>query len=259
MTSEIKSIIDSFPCVGLEDIDVVRLMDRIDTKYVFSLDKVKDLVACMKKDYRILEVNGMRMPEYITTYLDTPDYLFYNQHVTGRKGRLKVRFRKYNSNEKTYLEIKKKIRKNRTIKWRIENEPVNGSCDASADSFIRSRIPFDSESLRPVLNNFFRRITFVNLDLHERITLDLDLSFSGNEAVSVSIPSVAIAELKSEVFATRSLFASFLKQFGIYPTGFSKYCIGNALANEMPRKNILKPKILLIKRIENEYNVSHAT
>jgi hypothetical protein len=258
MTSEIKSIIDSFPCVGLEDIDVVRLMDRIDTKFVFSLDKVKDLVAYMKKDYRVLEVNGIRIPDYTTTYLDTPEYLFYNQHVTGRTGRLKVRFRKYNSNGKTYLEIKKKLRKNRTIKWRIENEPVNGSYNKTADRFIRSRIPYDTESLRPVLNNFFSRITFVNLDLHERITLDLGLSYSSNETVSVSIPSVAIAELKSEVFASRSLFAAVLRQFGIYPTGFSKYCIGNALANELPRKNILKPKILLIKRIENEYNESHA-
>lgn len=259
MTSDIKSIIDSFPCVGLEDIDGVRLMDRIDTKYVFSLDKVKSLIEYMKKDYRVLEVNEIRMPEYTTTYLDTTDYLFYNQHVTGRTGRIKVRFRKYNSNEKTYLEIKKKIRKNRTVKWRIENEPVNGSCNKAADRFIRSRIPYDTESLRPVLNNCFRRITFVNLDLHERITLDLGLSYSSNESASISIPSLAIAELKSEVFASRSLFATILRQFGIYPTGFSKYCIGNALANDLPRKNILKPKILLIKRIENEYNESHTT
>lgn len=259
MTSEIKSIIDSFQCVGLQDIEGVRLMDRIDTKYVFSLNKVADLVAFIKKDYRVLEVNGIRMPEYTTTYLDTPDYMFYNQHVTGRTGRLKVRFRKYNSNGKTYLEIKKKIRKDRTIKWRIENEPVNGSYNEAADTFIRSHIPHESESLSPVLKNCFRRITFVNLDLHERITLDLDLSFSSNETVLVSIPSVAIVELKSEVFASRSLFASFLKQFGIYPTGFSKYCIGNALTNELPKKNILKPKILFIKRIENEYNESNIT
>jgi hypothetical protein len=117
-------------------------MDRIETKYVFSVDKVKDIVASMIKNYRVLEVNGIRIPEYNTLYFDTPDYMFYNQHITGRASRIKVRFRKYNSSDKTYLEIKKRIRKNRTIKWRIENEPVNGSFNEAADTFIKTLFRF---------------------------------------------------------------------------------------------------------------------
>jgi hypothetical protein len=256
MISEIVNILDSFNSIRLEEMDRVRLMDRFDTKYLLPANRIPDLLNMMHGRYRVLEINNYRVSSYTTIYLDTPDYLFFNQHVTRRTGRIKVRFRSYHSTGITFLEIKKKTKKNRTVKWRIEESFLDKTCSDSAIAFINKHISFNSEVLKPVLTNSFKRITLAGFDIPERITLDLDMSFSVPEGKSIELPLVAIAELKSEGFAARSHFSRIIKQLSVYPTGFSKYCVGNAMLHDLPLKNILKPKLLLINRIENEYNGS---
>jgi hypothetical protein len=256
MISEIKNILDSFNSVRLEEMDKVRLMDRVDTKYLIPSNRVPDLLNMMSGRYRVLEINNNRISSYTTVYLDTPDYIFFNQHVTGRTGRTKVRFRSYNSTGITFLEIKKKTKNNRTVKWRIENSLSDISFSESAIEFINSRITVNSGSLKPVLTNSFKRITLAGFDTPERITIDIDLSFAKPEGKSIELSLVAIVELKSEGIAARSPFSRIIRQISAYPTGFSKYCVGCAMLYDMPLKNILKSKLLLLNRIENEYNGS---
>lgn len=254
MISEIKNIVDSFNSVTLKEIAGARLMDRVDTKFLLPANSIPDLLKLMEERYRVLEINDFRISAYNTAYLDTPDFIFFNQHVTERTGRIKVRFRRYESNGITFLEIKKKTKKNRTVKWRIENSFIDNSFDESAVRFINKHISFNSELLRPVLTNSFKRITFTGFDIPERITIDLDISFSEPEGKSRELPLISIAELKSEGPAIRSPFSKLVRQLSAYPTGFSKYCTGIALLYDIPRINILKPKLLLLNRIENEYN-----
>ncbi len=254
MIAEIKDIVDSFGAVTLEEMDAVKLMDRYDTKFLLNVRRVPELLKLMEKDYRVLEVNETRISGYNTTYLDTPDFLFYNQHITDRDGRTKVRFRKYLSTGKTFLEIKKKNRKQKTIKWRIEGNLHEGHLDNTADDFIKKHIPLNSVVLKPVIANSFKRITFVRFDIPERITLDLDLSFSGLDGRSRELPLLAITELKSQGIAVRSPFSKLIRSLSFFPVGFSKYCTGLALLYDVPKKNILKQKILLLNRIENEFN-----
>ncbi len=256
MISEITHILNSFAAVSLEGMDNVRLMDRIDTKFVLPAQQVLDLLELMTGRYRVLEINGHRISSYDTTYLDTPEFLFFNQHVTGRIERSKIRFRKYNSTEITFLEIKRKTKKDRTVKWRIENNLKENCCDMQAVKFINKHIPGISKVLKPVITNSFKRITLVGIEIPERVTLDLDLSFSGINRQSSGIPCIAIAELKSEGLAIKSPFSALVRRLSVYPAGFSKYCIGNAIVNDIPRKNILKPTLLLINKIENECNRS---
>jgi hypothetical protein len=256
MIPEINNILNSFAPVGLEEMDNVRLMDRIDTKYVLPAPLVLDLLEFMTEGYRVLEINGHRISSYDTTYLDTLDFLFFNQHVTGRIERSKVRFRKYNSTGVTFLEIKQKTKKRRTVKWRIENNLTENSCDMQAIKFINKHVPFSSEILKPVITNNFKRITLVGTEATERITLDMDLSFSGTDGQSSDLANIAIAELKSDGLAIRSPFSAIIRRLPVYPSEFSKYCVGNALIYDIPRKNILKPTLLLINKIENECNRS---
>ncbi|TFG44038.1 MAG: polyphosphate polymerase domain-containing protein [Bacteroidia bacterium] len=256
MAPEILNILYSFNSVRLEEMDRVKLMDRYDTKYLLPANRIPDLLKLMLGRYRVLEINNERISSYTTVYLDTPDFTCFNQHVTERTGRLKVRFRTYNTTGNSFLEIKKKTKKGRTVKWRIENSPSENSFNATATEFIKTRVPNDPESLKPVLENNFKRITFTGFDTSERITLDLDISYASPDGKSAELPLVAILELKCRGLAARSPFSKLIKQFSIYPTGFSKYCIGCAMLHDLPLKNILKPKILLLNRIENEYNGS---
>lgn len=252
--SEIPTLVSSCSPITLEEMDSVKLMNRFDTKYVFSSSRLPEFFAHLQGNYKILEIAGERSFRYNTLYLDTPGYLFYNQHVTGKLSRHKVRYRTYELSGITYLEVKRKTNQNRTIKWRIRKNQESGSNDAESTEFIEKHVPYkENLDLHPVMRNGFRRITMVGVDTHERITIDFDVDFQAYNGTSITLPFIAIVEHKSEAFACHSPFRSAVLQTGIHPMGFSKYCIGNALLLDIPRKNILKQRLLLIKKIENDY------
>lgn len=251
---EIKGLLKSIAPITLNEMDNVRLMNRIDLKYVLPVNRIADLLSRLEGSYRVLEINAERLFSYNTTYLDTSDYLFFNQHVTGRLERNKVRYRTYEATSTTFLEVKRTTNKNRTIKWRIENPQPDGSVyNEKANEFIDKHIPHSSSLLKPVLINRFKRITLVGSEMNERVTIDFDLSFSKPYGSFTDLPFITIIELKKERTSERTAITKILKDLSIRPTGFSKYCIGSSILYDLPHINILKSKHLLIKRIENEY------
>lgn len=250
--SEIRNVLEGFKPIRLEEMEKVRLMDRIDTKYVMPVSRLPELLIRMDGGYKVLEISNFRTLKYMTTYLDTTDFQFFNQHVTGRIGRNKVRFRKYEVTGSTFLEVKRRTKKNRTIKWRIENDLTSANdCDDKACEFIKGHILQDNLKLNPVLINHFKRITLVGTEQDERITIDYDISFADTNGNISNIPSVSVIELKRKGFTNRTPTGIILKDFSVYPTGFSKYCVGTALLNDLPKKNLLKEKLLLINKMEN--------
>ena len=250
----IQPLLDAYSPVSLEDIDSLRFMDRVDTKFVFPAGQLPILIGSLQGIYRVLEIGGMRAFLYNTRYMDTADFLFFRQHVTGRLARHKIRCRSYESTGGAFLEVKMKTNKNRTKKWRIENDFSNDCSDERALQFISKHIPYSLNGLQPVLINKFIRITLAGIDTCERITFDYDLSFSTMNGESADLPFIAIAELKSEGFYNQSPFILSARRIGVRPTCFSKYCIGNALLRDLPRKNVLKPQLLLLNKIENGYS-----
>jgi hypothetical protein len=251
---DIESELSKLNPVSLDSMSSVGLMNRIEIKYVFTTSKLTDLVAILGKHYQVLEINNMRILPYSTTYLDTVDFLFFYQHVRGEFDRHKIRYRKYEATNESFLEIKKKTNKGRTIKWRIENKLTSGSFDSDATGFIEEYLPLHSNLVKPALINRFTRITLAGFELKERITIDFNISFTGPDKMeSIALPYLVIAELKREAYSDSSHFKSLIKELKIYPTAFSKYCIGSVLINDSLRKNMLKQKLLLLNKLENEY------
>jgi hypothetical protein len=244
--------------VRLAAMDCVRFMNRTDTKYVFPVSRLPELIENLQGRYKVLEINKLKVQLYSTIYFDTPEFLFYNQHVNGQLERYKIRIRTYESTGESYLEVKTKTNKNRTIKNRLNNISFSGSIDASHTDFIKEHSSVDPMLLKPVLINRFIRTTLISFATVERITLDFNLSFTdyGNKEF-IEIPYLAIAELKKEGSSASSDFNTILKNMGIYPMGFSKYCIGSAMLKDSLRKNILKPKLLKLKKIEDESSRSY--
>jgi hypothetical protein len=251
--SEIHRILNSFNAISLSEMDRVKLMNRVELKYVFCADRLPGLLSRLDKDYNVLEIDQVRLFPYCTTYMDTTDFLFFNQQVRGKLNRHKVRYRRYELSGHSFLEIKKKTNKNRTIKWRIENTLKPDSPDKDAKVFIKKFLPDHLPDLHPVLINGFTRITLVGKERNERITLDYDITFASTYGKISAFPFLAIAELKRDKHSSTSPFGLVMKQIGSQPCKFSKYCIGSALIMDMPRTNLLKPKLLLINKIENEY------
>lgn len=250
----VNSILNSFSPVTLEEMDSVRLMNRVDTKFVFSAGLLTDFLSSLLQSYKILEIDQKRNFLYNTRYLDTEEMLFFHQHVTGKLARHKIRYRKYESSGITFFEIKKKTNKNRTEKWRIEDTFNSDYRNEKATLFISKHIPISSLNLQPNIENKFNRVTLVGTETKERITFDHCISFSLQNGNKAELPYLAIAELKSDGFPSSSPFMLAAKKLGIKSTAFSKYCMGNALLRDLPKKNILKQKILLLNKIENEYS-----
>ena len=232
-------------------------MNRVDTKYLFPVSKLPELLENVQSKYRALVIDQLQEFRYKTVYFDTPDLLFYNQHITGKLNRAKVRIRTYESNGLTFLEVKQKSNKGRTSKSRLEKEPGDMNHIEQSREFLPELIRFGTGSLKPVVSTGFTRITLVSLERAERITIDYNISWNNMKGDSVEMPFLAIAEIKSDKSTALSPFFLELKNLGIRRTGFSKYAIGMALVNDAPKQNMLKPKILLLNNIRNEFD-SHS-
>ena len=258
-SSEIQTVLSSFKPITLGEMGEVTLMNRVETKYVFSTLKLAFLLDSLSENYKVLDIGTVRAFPYHTTYLDTPELLFYTQQVTGKLNRHKIRYRWYESTGVSFLEIKKRTNKHRTIKWRIKNNLSSDSPDGIASAFIREYINYSVTDLKPVLINEFTRITLVGLEHKERITLDYNLSFTSPEGNNSCLPFLAIAELKREMHNGQTPVYKIMREAGIQPCSFSKYCIGSTFVRDMPRMNVLKSDLLLINKIENEYTRSART
>lgn len=254
VTPNISEALSQLNPSGLMELDSIRLMDRIETKYVVSISRLPSILNRLNGNYNILEINGTREFDYHNIYLDTPDLLLFRQHVTGRANRYKVRYRRYVNTGNTFLEIKRKNNKGRTKKWRIENQPDESDIlSEDADIFLKQHIRENLTGLKPVLINNFSRIALGSLETMERITIDYDLKYSDRGGSIARFPYIAVIEVKKSGAKSFSPFDIVLKDNRMYPCGFSKYCMGTAALKDIRHRNKLKEKFLLINKIENEY------
>lgn len=248
----LRETLEDFEPIGLKEMDSVQLLDRTDTKFLFNSSRLRELLSHTQNYYKILQIGNERDFRYLTTYLDTPDFVFFRQHMNGRPSRSKVRYRIYESTGVSYLELKSKTNKKRTVKLRINNSLFDEKLDACALDFLASHLNKVAFTINPVLVNKFHRLTLVGIETKERITIDYNLSFHCNGGTKVELPYLSIAELKREGYTNRSPFLDILKNMQIRKSSFSKYCIGNALLRSMPKTNILKPIFLNLNRIKND-------
>ena len=115
---DIQTALSAFLPVSLEEMSGIRLMNRTDTKFVTSLDKLSLILQFAVTDYRVQEVEGTRNIAYRTVYLDTSGRDMYMAHQNGHRVREKIRVRTYVSSGLTFLEVKNKDNKGRTDKRR---------------------------------------------------------------------------------------------------------------------------------------------
>ena len=112
-------ITDFFDPIQLEEMEKVKLMNRTDRKYWFHFDFLPELLQTIKHDYYILNIDGKNQLPYTTTYYDTTKNKMYASHHNGKLNRFKIRRRSYVASRISFLEIKFKSNKGRTIKKRI--------------------------------------------------------------------------------------------------------------------------------------------
>ncbi|WP_339662556.1 polyphosphate polymerase domain-containing protein [uncultured Polaribacter sp.] len=247
MQRKIENLIDEFSPISLKEMNSVALMKRTDTKFVINKSQLALVLEKLKNDYKVLEIKSDRIMTYSSLYFDTIENKFYNDHHNRKVNRTKIRQRKYVESNLCFLEIKQKNGKGETNKSRIKVNDFELDLTKSSKDFISSATD-QQYNLKPSLWNGFNRITLVNLKNKERVTLDLNLSYSMND-VEKDFSNLVIVELKQERFNRKSEVVKILKSLKQNPYSISKYCIGMiSLYNDL-KYNIFKKKLIKINNI----------
>ena len=249
---EILGIVQGMKPITLEEMNGVKLMNRIDTKYVVTEAQLHAILLGIKDNYYAQEVEGNRFSPYSSVYYDTPELTMYLIHHDRHLVRDKVRVRTYVDSHLTFCEVKHKNNKGRTKTKRIEVDPSPNIIDnPEAAAFLAERQPYAVDTLSPHLITIFDRITLVNYDKTERLTIDCNLRFenlrSGNTA---TMAPLAVMELKQDGRA-HSLLKDVLFELRIRPFKVSKYCIGTCLTRPEVKQNRFKKKLRRIEKLKS--------
>ncbi len=246
----VVEIINGFRSLSLNEMKGVKLMTRTDAKYLCTLNQLPVLLEKAQAEFRVLENLGTRILGYETLYLDTPRHDMYLDHHNGKLNRYKIRIREYQASEEFFLEIKKKDSHLNTEKKRMPIGADRNFLRPECKGFITANTPYDPESLKPVLLSEFRRITLVNDELFERITLDIHPAWSSGKQ-RTELPNVVIIEVKSAKATGSAGFGYLLREERIIPKRLSKYCVGTALLFPEIKHNRFKAKLLHLRKLNN--------
>jgi hypothetical protein len=246
--NSLSEITAGFLPISLDDMDDVKLMNRTDTKFAFSSTKLPDLLEQMQPFYRVLEIEGNLLHNYKSLYYDTDDRKFYLDHHNGRVNRNKIRFREYVGSKLTFLEVKLKNNKGRTIKKRMKVDSITEELTSKQQSYINKIIGKEMDvHARQWIN--FSRITFVHKIQKERLTIDVDLTFE-NEEQTRDLKKIVIAEVKQERMSRSSDFMRIAKELYILPMRISKYCMTTLELNPALKRNRFKEKVLFLDKLK---------
>ena len=251
MLTDYARILERFDPISLDEMSSIRLMNRIDSKYLANEDQLSQLLEMAQEDYMIQSIDGIRQSEYRTTYLDDKDNIMYLNHHNGRLTRQKVRIRTYVDTNDYFFEVKLKNNHGRTKKKRIHLTDADSYIQDGAAEFLaeHTMLPLTLSDLAPKLSNHFKRITLVNKAKTERLTIDRELSFHNEESgIDRNMDRLVVIEVKRDG-NTYSPIQELLREVRIFPSGFSKYCIGMALTTPGIKRNMFNERIRKIEKL----------
>lgn len=251
MLTDCAHILDGYNTISLDDMSSIRLMNRIDSKYLANEDQLLRLLELAKDDYMVQEINGVRQSEYRTQYLDDRFNTMYLNHHNGRLTRQKVRIRTYVDTSDYFFEVKLKNNHGRTKKKRIHLTGADTYVQEGADRFLEENamLSIPLSDMTPKVANHFKRITLVNNARTERLTIDRQLSFHNAETgLDRNMDNLVVIEVKRDG-NTFSPIQDLLRELRIFPSGFSKYCIGMALTTPGIKRNLFNEKIRKIEKL----------
>ncbi len=252
-----ESLTGGFSPIRLEEMESIRLMNRTDTKFLCNSQTLRDILADAGRcGYRILETDGHRLNAYDSLYYDTADLKMFIDHRNCHLVREKVRTRTYLSSGVTFLEVKRKNNHGRTRKKRTK---IAGELfadfgeSASACSWLACHSAFFPDTLSPSVETLFHRMTLVNPEMSERLTVDTGIRFTNiRTSLQSGLGEAVIIELKQDGRA-QSRMKSILSAHRVKPERISKYCIGITLTDPSARAGRFRQKERIIEKINKNF------
>lgn len=247
-------IIQAMKPISLQEMSAVKMMNRIDTKYLLSKAQLHEAFALLADSYSVQTIGSEAIAPYHTLYFDTPDVAMYTMHHNRKLHRQKLRVRQYRQNNTTFFELKDKNNRGKTEKTRIPVavERFNDCLTLpEVGDFVANNTPYTVGGLLPQVENHFNRITLANNALTERVTIDSDISFF-NHATGLgndTMTDLVVIEVKQNPsLRADSRIVAVLQQLRIQPKRVSKYCLGTVLTNPDAKYNRYKDKLRYIEK-----------
>jgi hypothetical protein len=107
----IENCINNFSKVSLEEVKKIKSPKRTNSKYVFSIRKLPEVLDEMIKSYKLLYVSEVAAHPHTTIYFDTSEHSMYHDHQNGKVNRYKIRHKNYDVTHSGFLELKYKNNK----------------------------------------------------------------------------------------------------------------------------------------------------
>ncbi len=248
-------LLSRFEPITLEEMDSIKLMNRIDTKFVTDTLMLKSVLEdALRHGYRAFECDGERMHAYDSIYFDTADLKMFTEHRRGKLVRQKIRTRVYQESGLCFLEVKKKNNHSRTKKKRIripQTDFQDFRNDSEACSWLASNSGYHRDNVHPAIETSFNRITLVNKGL----TIDTSVTFRNlRTGGSSDLGATVIIELKQDG-RIRSEMKDNLLEHRIKPFRISKYCIGTVLTDSGVAAGRFKQKIKYIDKLNKNFYI----
>lgn len=232
---DLAAAIDRLHAVTLVELDQAQLHDRVESKVILRTSDIPRVLMGVANEYAILEHAGQRLQRYRTEYFDTSLLRNYHEHHNQKRSRLKLRYRTYVNSDLTFFEVKRNV-DGRTVKERRPSKPPRARLWNEDAEFFTERTGWETTSLQRSLTVEYDRILLVKRDFSERVTIDLNLTFTSPNG-STEAPGLAICEFKQPKLNRRSPAIAATRT---RPQKFSKYCMGLASCDPDLRRNRFK-------------------
>jgi len=245
--TNLTSTLSGFIPISLEEMEHVKLLNRIDTKFIIHEDRLTEYLSAISNQYSLLKIGGKSIHPYETLYFDTPDFHLYQMHHNGKRNRFKLRCRKYTNTGIAFFEVKSKTNQDRTVKNRIQVANIPEMLDEPLNQYISEHTPGELQSYIPALRVYFDRLTLVNRQANERLTFDMNLRYKCN-GDEKEILNIVIVEVKQEKYTLSPLRE--LMRVQRQPRNYmSKYCLGLTCLHKELKMNNFKHKINILNKL----------
>jgi len=112
---------------------------------------------------------------------------------------------------------------------------------------LQSKTPLHVNNLKPQIWVNYSRITLVNKNTPERVTIDINLHYKNDEQIK-NIDNIVIAEVKQDK-ASKSSFIKLMRKYHIRQGSISKYCFGIISLYDKIKHNNFKPKLIHFNKV----------
>ncbi len=249
-------ILNDFASISLDELNAtMSLMERIEKKYLVTLDDLWSIIKRFQKTYQVLSIKDNVIFNYDNIYMDTSDFLFFQLHENNSPKRTKIRTREYVESDLAFFEFKQRegdiVTKSRftvdvaeskdiTIEWKTFYQSMCAQLD----------LPYKYRNLRTSLRTAYKRITLCSKNNDERITIDFDIHIQDMRTPCqevISFGPVAVVETKASKKETKS--QAVLSQMWYTPAnGCSKYCLWLLSAKIITKTKHFKESLQFIKQ-----------